>query len=245
MGHRSLASLGSYKSSESVFDSEPGESAQPSSDTNDPNTVPLQTFLLDSEDEDNDEHDFSDEVSFHPLFHTVSQTSPTAAADTRLDDLYEYIIRDNAQLPTPNSAPPITTATIDAAERSLISRLGLANILSTEPDLVCNRTPPLDPTPPATDIDITVEERYSSTLTPQARPSSSTASFDLDTPRRSVEKPTGLRAWIVHGARTVIHLAKRVNCVCAGADTEAPVTERKRLVKKGRKMMAIVLGLAR
>ena len=251
VGHRSLASPGSYKSSESVFDSEPGESAQPSSDTNDPNTVRLRTFLLDSEDEDNDEHDFSDEVSVHPLFHAISQTSPTAAADTRLDDLYEYIINDNAQLPTPNSAPPITTATIDAAERSLISGLGLANILSTEPDLARNRTPPPDPTMPAT---TTSEERYSSTLTPQAR-RSSVVSFDLNTPRRSAEKPPGLRAWIVHGARRMIHLAKRVNCVCAGADTEAPVTragERKRLAKKRgrcsrcrRFVMRIVLGVAR
>jgi hypothetical protein len=258
LGNRSLASSGSYKSSESVFDSEPGESAQMSSDANDPNTAQLRTFFLDSEDDDNDEHDFSDETNkiFHLLSHNISQTSPTAVAGTRLDDLYDYITSDNAQYSTPNSEPPITTATIDAAERSLISRLGLTNILhpnlapkllSTDPDILPKRTPLLGPTTPATDVD----ERYSSIPTPQEH-RSSVISFDLNTPRRSANRPVGMGAWIVYGSRKMIRLAKKVNCVGAGDDTEAPVEgveERRRLVKKvrrcGKFVMRIVLGVGR
>ena len=209
--HLHLASTGSYEFRKFVFDSEPGEPAQPPSDANDPNTGPLRKFFLDSEEDEDDEHIPNDDPEwiFCPV---MPKISPTAANSIDADDPHEYITDDNSNnREGPGLAvPPITTAAIDAAEHSLLSSFNLPNIPPATPDPETKQL-----TPSTSSTDETQQERRPSLRAIQDR--DSRVSFDLRTPRRSAVRPPGLGAWIAYGAREVVRLVRRVNCAVAAA----------------------------
>ena len=211
--HLSLAPTGSYESRESVFDSEPSETAQPQCDAIDSNTGPLRTFFLDSEEDEDDEHVSNNdpEQTLCPPFQVIPNTPTTAADSTDACDTYEYITDNNSnnrEGPAPATSPIITTA-IDAAEHSLLSPISLPNIAPTVPNPETGQ-----PTPSMSATDETRQECHPSLFTLGDR-GSSDVSFDLRTPRRSAVRPLGLGAWILYGARKVARLVRRANCAAA------------------------------